>query len=91
MKKVVKILIILIGIVVIYGFYINSENYIKSQDWKYGEGTHIGDWLRGNNFEIKNRIIKTNRGAARIVFSYGRKLVIEHVETKERGWYFNKS
>ncbi|WP_435261847.1 hypothetical protein [Tenacibaculum sp. nBUS_03] len=91
MEKVFKILIVLIGVVVIYGFYINSDNYIKNQDWKYGEGTHIGDWLGENSFEIESGIIKTNRGTARIVFSYGIKLIIENVETKERGLYFNKN
>ena len=91
MKKGLKILIVLIGIVIIYGFYINLAYCIKNQDWKYGEGTHIGDWLGENSFEIESGIIKTNRGTARIVFSYGRKLIIENLETKERGLYFNKS
>ncbi|CAL2103655.1 hypothetical protein [Tenacibaculum sp. 190130A14a] len=86
-----KILFAIIGIIFAYGFYVNSAYYIKNQDWKYGEGTSIGDWLGQNSFEIENSTIKTNRETVRIIFSYGRKLIIENIETKERGLYFNKS
>lgn len=81
----------IVGIIFAYSFYVNSAYYIKNQDWKYGQGTHIGDWLVQNKFEIENRTIISNRGTARIIFSYGRKLIIENIKTKERGMYFNKS
>ncbi|MWW26839.1 hypothetical protein [Algibacter lectus] len=71
--------------------YINSESYIENQDWKFAEGTHIGDWLGKKNFEIKDGIIYSNGGKAKIVFSLGLKLIIEDIETQQKGFYVNKS
>jgi hypothetical protein len=55
------------------------------------DGTHIGDWLGKNEFKVNDRIIYTNAGKAKIVFSYGRSLIIENTKTQERGYYVNKS
>jgi hypothetical protein len=90
-KRILIILILLIGSVTLFTFYVNSSSYIKNQDWKYSEGTHIGDWLDENNIEINNRIIKSHQGRAKIVFSFGINLVIEDIETKKKGFYVNKS
>ncbi len=92
MKKwIFKIFGIIIGIVLILGFYSNSSSFIEKQDWKYAGGTHLGDWLAKNSFEINNRIIETNQGKAKVIFCYGKKLIIENLETKEKGFYINKS
>ena len=92
MKKwIFKILGFVIGIVLILGFYSNSSLFIEKQDWKYAEGNHIGDWLSKNSFQIKDGIIETSQGKAKIVFCYGKELIIENLKTKERGFYINKS
>ncbi len=92
MKKwTLRILSVIAGSVVLSGLYINSSSYIKKQDWKYAEGIYIGDWLSKNSFRINDREIETNQGKARIVFCYGKKLIIENLETKEKGVYINKN
>ncbi|MFD2564668.1 hypothetical protein [Aquimarina rubra] len=90
-KRFLKILLVTIGVIITIVFYTNSSYYIENQEWKYAEGTHIGDWLGKNNFEIKDGIIYSNGAKAKIVFSIGRNLIIENIETQERGFYVNKS
>jgi len=90
-KRVFKILIVIIGLFIIGITYINSSFFIENQEWKYAEGTHIGDWLNKTNTEVNDRIIYSYRGKAKIVFSTGSSLIIENIETKERGLYINKS
>lgn len=90
-NRILKILSIVIGIGIVLTIYINSESYIENQDWKFAEGTHIGDWLGKNHFEIKDGIIYSNSGKAKIVISLGLKLIIEDIETKQKGFYVNKS
>ncbi|WP_418602325.1 hypothetical protein [Hwangdonia sp.] len=90
-KRVIKILIVVIGLFTIGFIYINSSFFIEKQEWKYAEGTHIGDWLNKSNMEINDRIIYSFQRKAKIVFSTGSSLVIENIETKERGIYINKS
>ncbi|WP_204347089.1 hypothetical protein [Psychroserpens algicola] len=92
MKKwIFKILSVIIGIVFVLGFYSNSSAYIEKQDWKYTEGNHIGDWLSKNSFKVNSGIIETNQGKAKVIFCYGKELIIENLETKEKGFYVNKS
>lgn len=86
-----KISSLIIGIVLILGFYSNSSLFIEKQDWKYSEGTHIEDWLENNSFKMDNRIIATNQGKAKVIFCYGKELIIENIETKEEGFYINKN
>jgi len=91
MKKVYyKFLIILIIIGTGLSLFLNSNYFIKSQNWKYSEGTNIGDWLEQNSLEIQNRIIISKNVKAKIYFCYGKKLVIENIETGEKGYYVNK-
>jgi hypothetical protein len=91
-KRILKILGLIIGTVaVVSGFYLNSSSFIEKQDWKYTEGNHIGDWLAKNSFEVNNRIIETKQGKAKVIFCYGKELIIENLETKEKGFYTNKS
>ena len=68
-KRIFKILVGIIGLVIILTIYLNSSFFIENQEWKYSEGTHIGDWLGKNEFEIKDGIIYTNKGNAKIIFS----------------------
>lgn len=91
MKKLFPIiLLILLGIVTITLLWFNSAHYIKNQEWKYSDGMYIGDWLDQSNIEINNRIIKGNRGEAKIVFCFGNKLIIHNIENGETGHYVNK-
>lgn len=92
-KQILKILIVIviIGAIITMIFYTNTSFYIENQNWKYAEGAYIGDWLGKNNFEIKDKIIYVNGEKARIVFSIGQGLIIENIDTQERGFYVNKS
>lgn len=89
-KKFPIILLILLGIVAITLLRFNSIHYIQNQDWKYADGTYIGDWLNHNNIEINDKIIKGNNGEAKIVFCFGYKLIIKNIENGETGYYVNK-
>ncbi|CAM3999123.1 MULTISPECIES: hypothetical protein [Flavobacterium] len=90
-KLILKIVSPIIGLAIVGCIYLNSESFIENQDWKYAEGTHIGDWLAKNAFKVSDRIIETNQGKAKIIFCYGKKLIIENLATKEKGFYINKS
>lgn len=89
-KRIFKIFCIIIGLAIILLIYINSPFFIESQEWKYSEGTHIGDWLEKNTFEVNKGIIHTNGSKARIIFSFGHSLIIQNIDTNERGIYINK-
>lgn len=71
--------------------YFNSTYYIKNQDWKYSSGYHMRDWLSKNTFEINDRVIHSNKNKGKIVFCWGKLLIIKEVETHETGYYSNKS
>lgn len=92
MKKLfLKISGSIIGLIIILTIYLNSSFFIETQEWKYTEGTHIGDWLGKNEFEIKDGIIYTHTGNAKIVFCLGKNLIIENTKTQVRGYYANKN
>ncbi len=90
-KQIFKILGVVFGLLIIAALHLNSSFFILNQKWKYEEGTHIGDWLEKNNSQIRDRVISTHNGKAKITFCFGKKLIIESLETKERGFYVNKS
>jgi uncharacterized membrane protein (Fun14 family) len=90
-KRFLKICLILIGIIIISFFFINSSYYIENQKWKYSEGTNIGDWFDKGNLKVNNGIIYGSRGKAKIIFCFGFKLVIKNIETQEKGIYVNKN
>ena len=90
-KKFPIILLILLGIVAIPLLRFNSTHYIRSQEWKYADGTYIGDWLNHNNIEINDKIITGNNAKAKIVFCFGNKLIIKSIENGETGHYVNKN
>lgn len=90
-KSLFKILAVIIVFVMLSGFYINSSSFIEKQNWKYATGTHIGDWLSKNSFKIDNSVIETHQGAAKIIFSYGKELIIQDINTKDKGFYINKN
>lgn len=68
---------------VIAFFYLNSSYYIEKQFWKYNYGKHIGDVIK-NQKQIEDFECK-------IVFCFGKKIIIEDLKTGEKGYYENKS
>ncbi|WP_341215221.1 hypothetical protein [uncultured Wocania sp.] len=89
-KRVFKILLIIGALLVIPITYINSSSFIENQEWKYIDGAHIGDWLTKTNFDIEDRIIHSYHGKAKIVFSFGFRLIIRDIRTNQTGFYTNK-
>lgn len=90
-RNIFKIFTLTIGIIVCFFLYVNSTYFIKNQNWKYSAGTNIGDWLENGSAKINNRTIIGHRGNAKIVFCFGKKLIVENIQTGERGFYINKS
>jgi len=90
-KKIFTILASIIGVIILLSLYTNSSNFIENQEWKYADGNHIGDWLLKNSFKINNGIIETNQGRAKIIFCYGTEMIIENIESKEKGFYIKKN
>ena len=83
MKKY-SLLIILIFIIIIgYLIYVNSNYYVKNNNWKYDDGYWIGDFLTNPEFD-------ENKGRYEIYFCDGKHLIITNVNTKEKGYYVNK-
>ncbi len=89
-KRIYKILLIIGVLLVIPITYANSYFFIGNQQWKYSEGVHIGDWLDKTNSEIKDRIIYSYQGKAKILFSLGFDLIIRDLDTNKTGFYTNK-
>ena len=92
MKKLVLIISsILAGIIFISILYFNSSNYIENQNWKYSDGKWFGDWFGKGSLKIENRVINTQNGKAKIIYCLMGRLVVENIETGERGTYINKN
>jgi len=90
-RKILKLSLTVIGLIAVLLIYFNSTSFIKNNEWKYSEGTYVGDWLNKNNIVIKDGIIYGNHGKAKNYFCFGFQLVIKNVETGEVGIYANKS
>lgn len=90
-KQILKLSITVIGLIAFLLIYFNSTSFIKNNDWKYSEGTYVGDWLNKNNTVIKDNIIYGNHGKAKISFCLGSRLLIKNIDTGEIGIYINKS
>jgi len=92
MKKLnLKIILSLIGLLIFLTIYVNSSYFIENQDWKYSEGYNIGDGLQKDDIQLQNRVIYGNSGKAKVVFCFGIQLILENIETGEKGYYVNKS
>lgn len=90
-KKILKLFLVITGIIVILLIYFNSTYFIKKNEWKYSEGTYVGDWINKNNINIKDGIIYGNHSKAKISFCFGFRLAIKNIKTGEVGIYVNKS
>jgi len=90
-KKILKLSLAIIGLIAVLFIYFNSTSFIKNNEWKYSEGTYVGDWLNKSNIIIKDGIIYGNQWKAKISFCFGFKLFIKNMDTGEVGIYTNKS
>jgi len=91
MKKYKKYLLGALFVVFPIILYINSNFYIKDVQWKYKDGFHIGDWVNFGDTDLQYRTIYSGKKAiAKIIFCYGNELIIENIETHEKGYYSNK-
>lgn len=90
-----KLLLAVFGLIIVIlssaAIYFNSDNYIKNQEWKYAEGEHVGDRLNKSSLTIKDGMIYTPGGKAKILFCYGKGLIIKNSDTGRKGTYKNKS
>jgi len=70
----------------------NNYNDIEIGWWKYGDGYHIGDALRFDDFyNVSNDTIFRNKKAiATIQFYTNRRMTIKSLNTGEKGIYHHK-
>lgn len=90
-KPLLKLSLTIIGLIAVLLIYFNSTYFIKNNEWKYSQGTYVGDWLNESNIIIKDGIIYGNHGKAKISFCFGFRLMIKNIETEEVGIYVNKN
>jgi hypothetical protein len=94
MKKKYKILIIISAVLLIFIIYANTNRYIKNHQWKHRNGATIGDWIEFDNvyFGIDGRVIyKKNIPKGKVVFCFGKLLIIREISSGEIGYYISKS
>ena len=83
------ITLIIIGIV-----YLNTNHFIRKQEWKHRDGGSIGDWIEFDNTVYSVRgstIYKNNIAAGKIVFCFGKMLIVKEIKNGEKGYYINKT
>ncbi len=82
---------IIICLITSFLIYSNSNSYIESQDWKYVDGAHIGDVIQFNSERLTEKTIyRNNEILGKIVFCYGKTLIIKNITTGEKGYYSKK-
>ena len=83
------ITLILIGVV-----YLNTNHFIRKQEWKHRDGGSIGDWIEFGNtvYSVRGRTIyKNDIAAGKIVFCFGKMLIVKEMKNGEKGYYINKT
>ena len=83
------IILILIGIV-----YLNTNHFIRKQEWKHRDGGSIGDWIEFDNtvYSVRGRTIyKNDIAVGKIVFCFGKILMVKEIKNGEKGNYINKT
>jgi hypothetical protein len=93
MKKMfIKITILIISSLTILLIYFNSSFFICKQQWKYSDGYSIGDWLSLSDETINNgSIIRNDKVNVKVLFCFGKTLIIKEIKSCEMGYYSNKS
>ncbi|WCM43462.1 hypothetical protein MG290_07325 [Flavobacterium sp. CBA20B-1] len=74
-----KLRIFIIFIISIFGvlIYLNSNKFIKNQEWKYQRGFNVGDYLV--DFRDDSSFL-----------CFGIILIVKNHEDSELGYYYNK-
>ena len=94
-KKIIfRILVVTVSLFFICGLYLNSNYFIKTQEWKHRDGGSVGDWVEfDNNFYSINKrtIYKKEIAVGKVVFCLGKMLIIREISTGEKGYYINKT
>ena len=89
-----RILITALSIFFIVVFYLNSNYFIRKQEWKHRDGASVGDWIEFDDtyYSIKGKTIyKKSIAAGEVVFCFGKMLIIKEISTGEKGYYINKT
>ena len=73
-KNSIRITIVFIATIGLTFLYLNSNFFIRNQQWKYNDGSHIGDFVELNNQTLRYRTVyKGNVAIAKVVFCFGKK------------------
>jgi uncharacterized membrane protein len=78
LNKLVIIVILFFSLILIY---FNTNSYITTYHWKYKEGFHVGDFIE----------INRNHKNYKIVFCYGKSLIIKDINSSKYGFYEKKN
>lgn len=93
-KNRYRILLIVAGILLTGCLYLNTNYFIANQQWKHRDGESIGDWIEFDNtlYKVSGRTIyKNNIAAGKIVFCFGKMLIVKNITTGQTGNYTNKA
>ncbi|MDR6969673.1 hypothetical protein J2X31_003707 [Flavobacterium arsenatis] len=91
MKNKKKYFLSIALIIIIVISYLNTNFYIKTMQWKYNNGFHVGDWIVFDDANLNYRTIYDGqKPIGKIVFCYGKGLIIKDIITSEKGFYTNK-
>lgn len=87
-------LIVIVSLVLIGCFYLNTNYFIRGQEWKHRDGGSVGDWIEFDDtlYAVRGRTIyKNNVATGKVVFCLGKMLIIKEIATGEKGYYINKT
>jgi hypothetical protein len=94
-KKILyRMLIVIVSAVIISFFYLNTNYFIRGQEWKHRDGSSVGDWIEFDDtlYAVRARTIyKKNAASAKVIFCFGKMLIIKQIATGEKGYYVNKT
>lgn len=86
-----KYLFGLITVICIIVLYLNTNFYIRSVNWKYKDGYHVGDWIVFNDENLRIKTIYSGKKpVGKVIFCLGKELIIENIESQEKGFYSMK-
>jgi len=94
MIKVSKLFIAILIVIAACAVLLNTNFFIKTQEWKYRDGGSVGDWIEFDNvlYSLKGRTIyKKEIAAGKIIFCLGKMLIVKEIATGEKGYYINKT
>lgn len=87
-------LIVVLSFYLIWVFYLNTNYFIRGQEWKHRDGGSVGDWIEFDDtlYSIRGRTIYKNKVATgKVIFCLGKMLIIKEIATQEKGYYINKT